>query len=132
MSRIRGGVNSTVIRISSKRATAFLDRIDVLIPLSPGAMRHLKDRIGSNTTIISEEGNIDNKLVKNPANIIKIPFTKLANEIGGKIYANIVAVGILAALFKISEDFPRLKPRLNLAHFAYQHNQNLIMLQLRL
>jgi len=106
MSRIRGGTNSTVIRISSKRATAFLDRIDVLIPLSPEAMRHVKGRISSDTTILAEENNIDTELIKNPENTIKIPFTDIAMEIGGKIYSNIIAVGVLAALFRIPEEFP--------------------------
>ncbi len=106
MSRIRGGTNSTVIRVSSKRATAFLDRIDVLIPLSPEAMNHVKGRISSNTSILAEETNIDVELVKNPENMIKIPFTDIAMEIGGKIYSNIVAVGVLAALFKVPEESP--------------------------
>ena len=33
MSRVRGGVNSTSIRISSKPVRAYLERIDILIPL---------------------------------------------------------------------------------------------------
>ncbi|MEI6080314.1 MAG: 2-oxoacid:acceptor oxidoreductase family protein, partial [bacterium] len=34
MSRVRGGCNSTEIRISSKRVSAFTDKMDILIPLS--------------------------------------------------------------------------------------------------
>ena len=45
MSRVRGGVNSTTIRISSKAVRAFIDRIDILIPLSEKAVPHLKNRI---------------------------------------------------------------------------------------
>ena len=49
MSRVRGGVNSTTIRVSSKPVRAFLDRIDLLIPLNEEALPHLKERISSET-----------------------------------------------------------------------------------
>lgn len=35
MSRVRGGSNSTSIRVSSGRVTSCAERIDLLIPLSP-------------------------------------------------------------------------------------------------
>ncbi len=104
MSRIRGGTNSTLVRVSSKRSNAFVDKIDILIPLSPDAINHLKFRIGESTTILGEERNIDVNLVKNSQNIIMIPFTDLAKEIGGSIYSNIIAVGVLAAFFVIPKD----------------------------
>lgn len=44
MSRVRGGVNSTAIRVASKSVRAFIDRIDILIPLSEEAVPHLKER----------------------------------------------------------------------------------------
>ena len=37
MSRIRGGANSTEIRVSDKRVCALVDRIDILIALNKGA-----------------------------------------------------------------------------------------------
>ena len=45
MSRVRGGANSTEIRISSKRVNAFVDKIDILIPLNEGAIDRIKNRI---------------------------------------------------------------------------------------
>ena len=38
MSRVRGGVNSTTIRVASKPVRAFIERIDVLIPLCEKAV----------------------------------------------------------------------------------------------
>ena len=56
MSRIRGGTNSTLIRVSdSKTPSAFIDRIDILIVLNSNAINHLKHRISSETIIIGEE-----------------------------------------------------------------------------
>ncbi|MHA2341958.1 MAG: 2-oxoacid:acceptor oxidoreductase family protein [Candidatus Hodarchaeales archaeon] len=96
MSRIRGGTNSTLIRVSeNKSRTAFLDRIDILFPLSLSALNHLKGRISPDTVIIGEEGNINENYCPNKSNVIKVDFSTLADEIGGKIYTNILAIGIL-------------------------------------
>src|SRR4030043_984461 len=45
MSRIRGGSNSTLVLVSSSRVSAPVDRIDLLIPFSPGAVGHVQKRI---------------------------------------------------------------------------------------
>jgi 2-oxoglutarate ferredoxin oxidoreductase subunit alpha len=45
MSRVRGGENSTEIRISSQRLTSYVERIDILLALSEGAIDHLNQRI---------------------------------------------------------------------------------------
>lgn len=39
MSRVRGGNNTTEIRVSSRRVRSFVDRIDVLIPLGKGPQK---------------------------------------------------------------------------------------------
>ncbi|MHA2388288.1 MAG: 2-oxoacid:acceptor oxidoreductase family protein, partial [Candidatus Hodarchaeales archaeon] len=104
MSRIRGGTNSTLIRISDEKSrSAFIDRIDILFPLSSKALKHLEHRISPETIIIGEEGNIVEEYCPNKSNIIKVEFTKIANEIGGRIYTNIVSVGIFLALFGVEE-----------------------------
>jgi 2-oxoglutarate ferredoxin oxidoreductase subunit alpha len=105
MSRIRGGTNSTLIRVSdSKTPSAFIDRIDILIVLSSNAINHLKHRISPETIIIGEEKNITEDLCPNKDKIIKVEFTTIAKEIGGQIYSNIIAVGIFLALFDVSEE----------------------------
>src|SRR5512139_2050714 len=55
MSRIRGGSNSTLIRVSSKRVSAFVDRIDFLIPFSKGAVSHVRKRISPETVLLGEK-----------------------------------------------------------------------------
>jgi 2-oxoglutarate ferredoxin oxidoreductase subunit alpha len=107
MSRIRGGTNSTLIRVSEKKSrTAFLDRIDILFPLSLSALNHLKGRVSPDTVIIGEEGNINETYCPNKNNIIKVDFSTLADEIGGKIYTNILAVGIILSLFGVKGELP--------------------------
>ena len=42
MSRVRGGENSTEIRVSSKRVISYVNRIDIFLALSEGAVPHLR------------------------------------------------------------------------------------------
>ena len=98
MSRVRGGLNSTTIRIASRRVAAFREKIDFLIPLHKDAITHLKDRITEDTVVIGEKEII----AYNP--MIDVPFTKMATEMGNAVYANILAVGFIAGLFKIDKE----------------------------
>jgi 2-oxoglutarate ferredoxin oxidoreductase subunit alpha len=95
MSRVRGGVNSTEIRVSSKKVSAYIDRIDILIPLNDEAIKHLKPRISDETIIIGEKEKI------NIDEMIDIPFTKLALEIGNPLVTNTIAAGVIAGLLNI-------------------------------
>ncbi len=101
MSRVRGGENSTEIRVSSKRICAYVNRIDILIAISKGAIDHLKERISNKTIIIGDEETL--KHVENE-NIIKIPFLKIARDIGGPIYANVIAAGAISKILNIDKE----------------------------
>ncbi len=99
MSRVRGGVNSTTIRVSSKSVRAFIERIDILIPLSEQAVPHLRERISPQTLIIGEKRFID-VIPDIISEKVEVPFEELSKSIGGKIYANIIALGAIMRLFK--------------------------------
>ncbi len=101
MSRIRGGTNSTQIRISSEPVCASVSRIDILVPLNKGAIQHVEKRISSQTIILAEKEAISDDLDQTGHRFIDVPFTKIASEIGNKIYSNVVAVGTIAGLFGI-------------------------------
>jgi len=110
MSRIRGGSNSTQIRVSSKRVAACLDRIDLLVPLDNNAIPHLESRISPETVILGERARLTTKL-----EITDIPLSVVAAEIGGQIYANMVAIGVIAGLFQCEK---ALLDRYLAAHFS--------------
>jgi 2-oxoglutarate/2-oxoacid ferredoxin oxidoreductase subunit alpha len=97
MSRVRGGANSTAIRVSSKRAAGFVERIDILIPLHAEAIPHLGKRITPGTIVIGEREKIGHP------GMVDIQFTKIATEIGNVVYANTVAAGVVCGLLKIDE-----------------------------
>ncbi len=107
-SRIRGGINSTEIRVSSDPVTAYVDKIDLLLILKPGVVRHLESRIKKNTVVIGEESNLMDDEKKLTIDFHHVPITKLAKESGNKLYANSVIVGIIASLIgldkKIADD----------------------------
>lgn len=98
MSRVRGGTNSTTIRVASHRITAFRKKIDILIPLHKDVIPRLKTRITAETLIIGERDSIG----YNP--MIDIPFIKLATELGNRMYANSLAIGLIAGLFGIDPE----------------------------
>ena len=100
MSRVRGGLNSTEIRVSSKPVRSFFDRIDILVSLGQGNMGHLEKRITDKTLILTEKASEDKRF-----RFIEIPFTNLAVELGNKIFSNIIATGVIARLMDIQPDY---------------------------
>ncbi len=100
MSRVRGGSNSTSIRISTEPITAYINRIDILISLSKDSIKHLGNRVSEKTILIGEKNHIKNN--KN-FKVIEIPFLQHAKDIGSTVFSNTIAVGLLSALCKIDK-----------------------------
>jgi len=101
MSRVRGGMNSTEIRIGSEPVRAMVEQINILIPLNRGAIGHVSSRISPQTVILAEKNILGEDFKEQDPSYIDIPFTDIATKIGSKIYSNIVAVGAVCALFSI-------------------------------
>jgi len=101
MSRVRGGMNSTGIRVSSNPVHASVSQIDILIPLDKEAVKHVEERISPQTIILAEEEAIGGSFDQNKYKFVEVPFTKTASQIGNKIYSNVVAVGTIAGMFRI-------------------------------
>lgn len=101
MSRIRGGMNSTSIRIGSGPVRAAVSTIDILVPLNKGALQHVERNISDRTIILADKEMIGVDIKQIRHNFVDVPFTGTAAEIGDKIYSNVVAVGTLAGLFGV-------------------------------
>ncbi len=127
MSRIRGGSNSTEIRVSSRPVAAFSEPIDLLIPLDKEAIPHLGKRITSETKIIGEVAQI---LPPDGISVEDVPFSKIAVEIGNPIFANTVACGVIAGLFAVSPELTSNQVR---QFFAFKSdeivNKNLVAVE---
>jgi len=103
MSRVRGGSNSTEIRISSKRVSAYLDRMDILIPFHKSALEHMEKRISPDTIVLGDKEIIPKDSLLALNKYIDIPFSKIASDIGGKIYVNIIAAGVVLGTVGIEQ-----------------------------
>jgi len=101
MSRVRGGNNSTEIRVSSQRVRAFVDRIDLLVCLNKGLRDYLKGRIDDRTVIVGDAEEIGDELAGRGLRFFHVPLSSMAKELGNLVYANVVAAGIVAALFDV-------------------------------
>ena len=81
MSRIRGEVIQRLIRVSSNRVSAPVDRIDLLIPFSPGAISHVQKRISPKTILLGEKKIYENEYQGEKA--IDVPLSQIASG-GGR------------------------------------------------
>lgn len=99
MSRIRGGSNTTEIRVASRAIAAYVNKIDILIPLDSAAIAHCEKRISPSTIILGEATLLHTELP-----IINVPFEKAAIEAGGKLYSGSVAAGCVCALMNVAPD----------------------------
>ncbi len=96
MSRIRGGSNSTEIRVTAERRLAYVSKIDLLLPLDSAALDHLAPRIGPETVILA-----DTKTIKpGKQRVIDVPFSVVAEELGNQIFANTVAAGVVLGVLQ--------------------------------
>ncbi|MDD3081890.1 MAG: 2-oxoacid:acceptor oxidoreductase subunit alpha [Desulfobacterales bacterium] len=94
MSRIRGGSNSTLIRIGSIPVRAWTNRPDLAIPLSRPALDHLRKRIPQDTLLLGEQ-----EVIGRSEKAIPIPLATAAQDIGGVLYVNTIAAGAVWGLF---------------------------------
>lgn len=99
MSRVRGGVNSSTIRVSSSEISSYVDKIDFLIMLSPNLTTHLEKRITEETYILYDEPYNNPSLEKYKT--FALPITSEASKAGGKIFSNVIATGIILGIFNI-------------------------------
>lgn len=108
MSRIRGGSNSTEIRVTNTRRNAFVNRIDLLFAMDKDVLPHLEHRITKNTIVLGER---DKVCTMTTCPVVNIPFTQFANELGNPIYTSTVAVGVVLGMLnadeKVFEDYLR-------------------------
>lgn len=101
MSRIRGGSNTTEIRVTGKPRSAYVARIDVLFSMSELASSRLEGRLHSGSLIFSEAGPGRGFA---PGRVVDMPIRRIAAEAGGERYASSVVAGAASALLGIPGD----------------------------
>jgi len=99
MSRVRGGHNSTAVRIASSPVRALVDRMDILVPLGSGIRKNVLDRIDSQTLVLGDMKELEADLEGRTFQSVHLPFLDIAKEAGGAVFANVVATAVIAGLF---------------------------------
>lgn len=101
MSRIKGGCNSSSIRIAAEKVCAYKNSVDFVFAMSKDSINHLANRLCESTVIIYEYD--DESLEKFP-NKIKVDFSALSKEAGGILYANSIISGIIMGILNVDLD----------------------------
>src|SRR6056297_1009432 len=105
MSRVRGGNNTTEIRISEDKVYAFQKDIDVLFLLNDNALYRLEDRVKEETVIFGSEKYKDDEIVKSTNSKLEvIDLDKLAKEAGSKLFKNTIVFGFLLGMMELKRD----------------------------
>ncbi|MGM0599400.1 MAG: 2-oxoacid:acceptor oxidoreductase subunit alpha [Candidatus Rifleibacteriota bacterium] len=104
MSRVRGGNNTSEIRVSSEPVSAFSEQIDVLIALRSNGVDRLEDRLAQDTLIIGANTEIPEEYGQKSRKIINLDFKDSLSELGGAIYTNIIVAGIISGMFSCQQE----------------------------
>jgi 2-oxoglutarate ferredoxin oxidoreductase subunit alpha len=73
--------------------------MDILVPLTHQALEHVASRISAQTRIIGDKETLATR-----RNVYDISFAAIAGEVGSKLYANTVAVGVICGLLGIDHE----------------------------
>ncbi len=94
-SRIRGGYTAYKVRTSVDRVESVVDRLDILIALTERTIDENTDELHEGSVIIYDGERTSMQDVEIPEGMVglDVPLKRLAEEAGGAIMANIVALG---------------------------------------
>lgn len=103
MSRVRGGSNSTQIRVSTSPVRAPVDRIDWLFAISPGLRPNITDNIAPDTRILGDASVIGEEIKSLGHTLTDLDLARRAKEIGGALYSSMIVAGVIAGIFGLDE-----------------------------
>lgn len=104
MSRIRGGNNSTQIRVGVSPVRAPSDRIDWLFAVTPGLRPNVTDAITDETRILGDADVVGQEIAALGRELTHLGLAQRAKEIGGDLYSSMIVAGVIAGIFALPED----------------------------
>ncbi|HZF70824.1 2-oxoacid:acceptor oxidoreductase family protein, partial [Sulfuricurvum sp.] len=102
MSRVRGGSNTTLIRISKTPVNAPVYKTDIFVPLDISAFYHAQDRITKETFLIAKKGDFECDCT-----FYDHDLEALAKSIGSPIVSNTIAAALVFGLLGCDVDVLR-------------------------
>ena len=134
----RGGACKSEVVISEQEIDfPKLVQPDVLVVMSQAAYNDYADDIKQGGTVILDPDMIPTQKDLGKVKIFKVPATKMADQLGRRIVANIVMIGAFVAITKlldekavkesVKENIPKGTEELNLAAFekGYEYGKDL-------
>ena len=99
-SRIRGGYTAYKIRTSVETVQSVVNRLDVLIALTPRTIEENLDELHDGSVIIydGERTTMEDAPIPDEMIGLDVPLKRLAEEAGGAIMRNVVALGAACAV----------------------------------
>jgi 2-oxoglutarate ferredoxin oxidoreductase subunit alpha len=104
MSRVRGGNNSTQIRVSAKPVRAYVDRIDWLFALSPELHPNITENITEDTKILGDASAMEKEISSLGRKMIDLDLAKRASDLGSPKFSSMIVAGFIAGIFTLGED----------------------------
>ena len=98
MSRVRGGSNTTLLRISDTPTKAPCWKVDISIALDSLALEHMQDRYKESTIVLADKKYLE----KNP-NILALDILESSKKFGSTKYASSYIAGVLFGLLKLEK-----------------------------
>ena len=98
MSRVRGGSNTTLLRISNVPVHAPCWEVDIAVALDGLALEHMKERYKKSTVVFA-----DDSVNEKGSDIIAVAMKESAKNLGDARYANTYMAGLLFGVLKIDE-----------------------------
>ncbi|WP_284012078.1 2-oxoacid:acceptor oxidoreductase subunit alpha [Halobaculum litoreum] len=94
-SRIRGGYTAYKVRTSTEKVRSVVDRLDVLVALTPRTIEENMDELHEGSVIIYDGDRTTMADVEIPDGMVDldVPLKSLAEDAGGAIMRNVVALG---------------------------------------
>lgn len=96
MSRIRGGSNTTLLRISNRPIQAPCWYVDLFIALDADALPHAQERLTDQTIVLADESVTNAEII-----ITHMSMMETAKKLGNARYANSYAAGVLVGMLGI-------------------------------
>lgn len=93
MSRVRGGSNTTLIRVSNTAVNAPDFKVDIFVPLDTAAYAHARDRMRHDSILIAKKSDVECDCTLYDCDV-----EALAKEIGNPIVSNTVAAALVFGL----------------------------------
>lgn len=104
MSRVRGGNNSTQIRVSTRPARAYVERIDWLFALSPQLRSNITENLTEETKIMGDASVMGEEIASLGLKMTDLGLAKRAADLGSPKFSSMLVAGFIAGIFMLGED----------------------------